>query len=135
MVPKIFTDTNIIIDFIEQRPFELIYVNKIFESAENNDITILVSESVITNALYITRLNAQILKLLNITTVLCIDSDALKTAIRSNFKDKEDGILYHNAFRGKADYFVTRNKKHFTNYTFKQLPVIGPKELFNKILK
>ena len=134
MIPKVFTDTNIIIDFIEQRPFNLVHINKIFESAEDNEIEILISESVITNALYITGLNAQILKLLNIVNVLCVDTETFKTAMKSTFKDKEDGILYYGAIKGKSDYFVTRNKKDFSNHSLRQLPVISPKELSDKIV-
>jgi predicted nucleic acid-binding protein len=130
---KIFADTNIIIDFIEQRPFDLKYVNKVFESAENNQIDILISESVITNAMYITGLHAQIFKLINIVSVLCFDTKTIKIAIKSTFKDKEDGILYYGAFNGKADYFVTRNKRDFYGHSFAQLPVISPKELISII--
>ena len=129
MVPKVFADTNIIIDFIEQRAFDIANVNRLFESAENNEITILISESVMTNALYVTALNTQIVQLLNIVSVLCIDEDSFKNAMNSSFRDKEDGILYYGALKGKADYFVTRNKKDFHNYSLKQLPVITPKEL------
>ncbi|MEO6453080.1 MAG: PIN domain-containing protein [Ginsengibacter sp.] len=133
MALKVFTDTNIIIDFIEQRPFDLAHVNKIFNSAEDNNIDIIVSESVITNALYITRLKNQIIKLLQIVTVVCIDTETCKNALRSTFKDKEDGILYYGAFKGKADYFIRRNKKDFLNFSLSQLPVISPKELMDKI--
>ena len=72
---KIFTDTNIVIDFLEQRPFELNFVNRIFELAENNEITVFVSESVITNALYLTELNQQIDRLLTIIGIICIDTN------------------------------------------------------------
>ena len=130
---KVFADTNIIIDFIEQRPFDIGNVNSLFESAENKVLSVLISESVITNALYVTGLNAQITQLLNIVNVICIDEDTLRNAMNSSFKDKEDGILYYGAFKSKADYFLTRNKKDFYNYSLKQLPVVTPKELTDKL--
>jgi predicted nucleic acid-binding protein len=133
MALKIFTDTNIVIDFLEQRPFELNYVNQIFELAENNEITVLVSESVITNALYLTELNHQIERLINIVSVICIDTGTFKNAMKSSFKDKEDAILYYGALQQRVDYFVTRNKKDFLKHSLKQLPVTGAKELINTI--
>lgn len=129
MALKIFADTNIIIDFIEQRPYDLLHVNKLFEYAEENLINIIVSESVITNALYITGLLSQIAKLLHLVSVVCIDIETFKKA----FKDKEDGILYYGAFQVNAQYFVTRNKKDFSGYSLKQLPVVSPKELINSL--
>ncbi|HEV8080235.1 MAG TPA: PIN domain-containing protein [Chitinophagaceae bacterium] len=133
MALKIFTDTNIVIDFLEQRPFELNYVNRIFELAENNEITVFVSESVITNALYLTELNQQIDRLLTIIGIICIDTNTFKSAMKSSFKDKEDGILYYGALHQKIDYFVTRNKKDFLKHSLQQLPVMGAKELINTI--
>ena len=132
MVPKVFADTNIIIDFIEQRPYDLANINLLFESAENNNLNVLIAESVIANAFYITSLHNQIMRLLNIVSIVCIDKDTIKNAMDSSFKDKEDGILYYGAFRAKADYFITKNKKDFLNHSLKQLPVIMPKELSSK---
>lgn len=130
---KIFINANIIVNFIEQRPFNLVFVNKLFEFAENNQIDLCISESVVTNALYITGLDAQITKMLNLVSVICSDVDTLKIAMKSSFIDKEDGILYYGAFMSKADYFITRNKKIYINHKFNQLPVISPKELIHKI--
>lgn len=129
MVPKIFLDTNIIIDFLEQRAFDLNSTNQLFTLIENNDIQAFVSESVITNTIYITNPADHIRLLLNIIDVICIKKDTIKMAIKSNFKDKEDGILYHGALDNKIDYFITRNKKDFIKYALKQLPVLTPKEM------
>ena len=54
MATKIFTDTNIIIDLIEQRLFELDLIHQMIFLAESGEIEIYISESVITNALYVT---------------------------------------------------------------------------------
>ena len=133
MVPKIFIDTNIIIDFLDQRMFELNKTNLLFKLVEDNNVTGFVSESVITNAIYITGLEERILKLLHIISVVCIEKDTIKNAMKSNFKDKEDGILYYGALDKKIDYFITRNKKDFIKHSLKQLPVLSPKELISRI--
>ncbi|HEY8689698.1 MAG TPA: PIN domain-containing protein [Chitinophagaceae bacterium] len=131
MVPKIFLDTNIVIDFLEQRLFDIDYTNQIFTLAEGNDVIACVSETVITNAIYVTGLEDQVLRLLNNINVLCIDSHNIKNAMKSSFKDKEDSILYYGALDNKMDYFITRNKKDFAKHSLKQLPVLSPKELIN----
>ena len=60
MAVKIFTDTNIIIDLIQQRPFELAILHQLVALAESGEIEIYISESVVTNALYVTRLEKHI---------------------------------------------------------------------------
>ncbi len=102
---------------------------------ENNDIKGFVSESVITTALYVTALPEHIVRLLNIITVICIDTNTIKNALKSSFTDKEDGILYYGALDKKMDYFITRNKKDFNKYSLKQLPVLSSKELIRTIEK
>ena len=72
MAIKLFADTNIIIDFIEQRPFDLEELNNFFELAENHKIEIWISETVITNAANLTKNVAQVLRVLKITKVLYI---------------------------------------------------------------
>jgi predicted nucleic acid-binding protein len=129
MAPKVFIDTNIIIDFLDQRNFDLSSTNQLFTLVEENNIYGFISESVITNTINITGFEERILRLLNIIDVICIETNIIKNAMKSGFKDKEDGILYYGALEKNADYFITRNKKEFIKYSLKQLPVLTPKEL------
>ncbi len=133
MVPNIFIDTNIVIDFIDQRLYDLDNTNRLFKLIEGNDINGFVSESVITTALYITGFEDRIIRLLKIIKIICIETDTIENAMKSYFRDKEDGILYYGALEKKIDYFITRNKKDFTKYSLKRLPVLTPKELMIKI--
>jgi len=64
MALKLFIDTNILIDFIEQRPFDIKNTNRLFLMAQNHETELYTSESVITTAFYITRLAEQIEKVL-----------------------------------------------------------------------
>ena len=73
------------------------------------------------------------LRLLTIVKVLCIENDTIEQAMNSNFKDKEDAILYYGALDKKIDYFITRNKKDFEKFSIKQLTVLTPKELLSKL--
>lgn len=94
---KVFADTNIVIDFIEQRPQDLFSVNKIFKAAEENRIEIFVSESVLANALCVTGLDQQIYHLLPLIHLITISRNSFQNALISSFKDKEDAILYYGA--------------------------------------
>lgn len=128
MAPKLFADTNIFIDFIAQRPFQLNYTNAIFSNAENMQLTILITESVIINGLYITGRKEEIKKALLLVNLISISKTYLLRALNSEFRDKEDAILYYGAIENKADYFVTRNKKDFIKYANSFLHVLSPKE-------
>jgi predicted nucleic acid-binding protein len=130
MISKVFTDTNIIIDFLEQREFDLELLNQLFYLAESGSLELYVSESVITNALYISKLPDQTLRLLNFINVICIEKNVIQTALGSTFIDKEDAILYHGAFKNGMNCFLTRNKKHFDKYIKKELPLYTVKEFF-----
>lgn len=134
MALKIFVDTNILIDFIEQRPFDIESTNSLFLLAQNDEIELHTSESVIATAFYITRLAEQIEKVLYLLNIIYIPSGVLQTAFKSNFKDKEHAILYYGALHAGMDYFITRNEVDFKKHLSKQLPVISVKYFCNKIM-
>ncbi len=134
MALKIFIDTNILIDFIEQRQFDIEKTNNLFLFAQNHEIELYTSESVIATSFYVTRLAAQIEKVLYLLNIIYIPSAVLQTAFNSNFKDKEDAILYYGAINSGMDYFITRNEVDFKKYVSKQLPVISVKHFFDKIM-
>ena len=134
MVIKIFVDTNILIDFIEQRPFDIEKTNSLFLLAQNHEIELHTSESVIATAFYITRLAEQIEKVLYLLNIIYIPAGVLQTAFNSSFKDKEDAILYYGALHAGMDYFITRNEADFKKHLSKQLPVISVKHFCDKIM-
>ncbi len=132
MVVKVFADTNIIIDFIENRDFERDSISTFFLLAENAEIEIYISESVITNALYITNLPEQLNLVLKIVRTCCFKIEAFQEGLSSMYKDKEDAILYFGALQNKMDYFITRNKKDFVKFSTPALPVLSAKEFLDK---
>ncbi len=85
---KIFVDINVVIDFIEQRSFDKDEVIDLFTMAEKEAIDILISESVITTALYVTKNPAQLQRVLKLVNVICINGASIKLAIDSSFADK-----------------------------------------------
>jgi predicted nucleic acid-binding protein len=133
MVVKVFADTNIIIDLIENRDFDRVSIASLFLKAENAEIEIYVSESVVTNALYITDLPEQINLLLKIVHTCCFKTETFQKGLLNIYKDKEDAILYFGAMQNKMNYFITRNKKDFLKFAETTLPVLSPKEFLDKI--
>lgn len=127
MNPKIFLDTNIIIDFIEQRPFEIEATNKLFKAAEENLVEIFICESTVVNTWYITGLDKQILRLLPLVHLLHTQSRIIEKAFLSPFKDKEDAVLYFTAMENKMDCFVTRDAKDFKKHSTSELIAVSPK--------
>ena len=131
---KVFADTNILVDFIEQRPFDIEYTNRLFLLSQNHEIEIYTSESVICTAYYISRQAEQIEKALHLLKIICTPAATLQTAFNSSFKDKEDAILYYGALNAGMDYFLTRNESDFKKLVLKQLPVMNVKYFCNKII-
>ena len=131
---KVFADTNILIDFIEQRPFDIEYTNRLFLLAQNHELEIYTSESVISTAYYISRQAEQIEKALYLLKIICTPAGILQTAFNSSFKDKEDAILYFGALNAGMNYFLTRNESDFKKHALKQLPVLNVKYFCNKII-
>ncbi len=133
MVVKVFTDTNIIIDLIENRDFDRASIASLLSLAENAEIEIYISESVVTNALYITNLPEQINLFLKIVHTCCFNTESFQKGLLDIHKDKEDAVLYFGAIQNKIDYFITRNKKDFLKFATTTLPVLSPKKFLDKI--
>ncbi|CAN5654194.1 PIN domain nuclease [soil metagenome] len=136
MANKIFLDTNIVVDFIIKREFELQSTERIFDAVYNNDLEAYISESVISTCVYLLRQHK--MDALEIFRELCkflqvvpFNKNILYMPIEK-FKDTEDGLLYFLANHHKLNYFITRNKKDFI-YQVPSLPVLTPNEFIKVI--
>lgn len=136
MANKIFLDTNILIDFIQERNNELDAIIEIFKLGEIGEIDLYISESIITTALYVLRKEEidviSIFKALsNIVNIIPFSKDILFYPLEK-YKDIEDGILYFLAYKAKMNYFITRNVKDFISL-FPSLPVMTPTHFLKEI--
>lgn len=129
MVNRLFLDTNIIIDYVLERNYELDAVNEIIHLAELEKLELFISESVITTAYYF--LQKQKIDALSVLREICkvvnvipFSKDVLFLPVEK-YKDIEDGLLYFLATTAKMNYFITRNVKDFV-FVFPSLPVISP---------
>ena len=136
MANKIFLDTNIIIDFIIKREFELKSTEQIFNSIHKYELEAYISESVISTTIYLLR--QEKIDTLEVLRDLCkfihvapFNRNILYMSIEK-FSDTEDGLLYFLASHNRMNYFITRNKKDFV-YTIPSLPVLTPDEFITTI--
>ena len=136
MANKIFLDTNIVVDFIIKRDFELQSTERIFDAVYNNDLEAYISESVISTSVYLLRQHK--MDALEIFRELCkflqvvpFNKNTLYMPVEK-FRDTEDGLLYFLANHHKLNYFITRNKKDFI-YQVPSLPVLTPNEFIKVI--
>ena len=133
---KVFWDTNILVDIVDGRQYELEATHSIFAMAISKEIQLFVSEEVIATALYISispNVVEAILQVLKAAEVLPSNTSIVRTALISTFKDKEDAMLYHLALHHHVDFFITRDKKDFAAYASALLPVFSPAEFMTSI--
>lgn len=119
---KLFLDTNVLIDFILERPLFYNAAAMIVSYAFEKKVSICVSSlSLVTaNFICIERCSMpidvfrrKIDFLRNFMEVCSVDSSDIYHSYDLEWKDFEDGVQYYSAIRSGADYLVTRNAKDF----------------------
>lgn len=133
---KLFLDTNIIIDYVQERANELDAIKEIIHLAEIDKLELFISETVITTGFYV--LQKQKIQALPVFRELCkiinvipFSKEIIYFSVEK-FKDIEDGLLYFLALQGKMNYFITRNVKDFS-FQFPSLSVISPTNFIKEI--
>ena len=128
---NVFIDTDVIVDFLtDRKPFSLESA-KIFSLIDQKKIKGCVSSLSFSNLYYVLRKFGTHRKVINslqelseLVDVLKVDSDIVKSALTSDFKDLEDSIQYFTALEYKRiDCIITRNIKDFKDSS---LPVMTP---------
>ncbi len=131
---NVFIDTDIIVDFLTGRkPFSLESA-KIFSLIDQNKIRGCVSALSFSILYYVLRkfgshkkVISSLQELSELVDILKVDSNIIKSALISDFKDFEDSIQYFAAQKHKKiDSIITRNIK---DYKDSSLPVMTP-EMF-----
>lgn len=136
MVYNLFLDTNIIIDYVQERKNELDAIKEIMHLAELEKVQLFISETIITTSFYVlqkAKIEALpvIRELCKIINVIPFQKDILYFPVEK-YKDIEDGLLYFLALKGKINYFITRNVQDFT-FLFPSLPVMTPTNFLKEI--
>lgn len=135
---KVFLDTNILIDFLSNRPPFTQESVQLFQLSENGKIQLFTSTHVIATTHYIlkkfaadTELRQTLSEISEILTIVDVTASALKTALKSSHKDFEDAIQIAAAEQIKGlDHIITRNLKDFKTSS---IPAISILELLSKV--
>ena len=133
---KVFIDTNIMIDFLENRqPFAEDAI-RIFELSALTQIELYISDLTIANVRYITHKKISLNKfyqamksLQNYIHITSVGEMAVHRAIQIEARDFEDALQYFSAEYAGVDVIVTRN---ISDYYFATLPILTPSEFLNQ---
>ena len=133
---KVFLDTNVLVDFIEEREGAK-DASDILQLGKTGGGSVELCASVLTmaNAAYIARkgrtkenLYAALSLLSGLIDVLPMDGEQWLAALHENAKDLEDALQYECAKAAGCTCIVTRNTRDFG---FSHLPVYTPAEFLN----
>ena len=128
---KVFLDTNILMDFVENRESRE-YAETIIELGKTGAIQLFASYLSFANMGYILRRRSKedryrlLSSVRNIVTVLSCDDKQLDEALANPVNDYEDMLQYQCAIAAGCDVIVTNNKRDF--YEFCELPFLTSEE-------
>ena len=122
-VPKVFLDTNILIDYLVFRGDEAMAAEYLFECSLNGAIDLHIAAHSLTNIFYILRKDCSAEERQQIVFNLCalcnvgsISSERIEKAVSSGYTaDLEDALQIQCAVDSGCDYFVTRDFEFFEN--------------------
>jgi predicted nucleic-acid-binding protein len=136
---KVFLDTNIILDFLEQRGDHTLYAATIFQLGIDKEIDLFVTDLSIVNVVYILRKTFgkqrmyEILQVLRkFVTVIDIGEEVIDEAIAMKGKDFEDVVQFMAAKKKSMECIITRNKKDFSE---SRVPVYTPEDFLLRLNK
>ncbi len=117
---KVFIDTNVFLDYIQQRPEGWKEAEVIFFLAIHGDIELLVTDLSIANMRYVTRKDIALEQFYAVMKglrpyyqIVPLGSTIVDKAYQIETKDFEDALQYFAAEQAGADSIVTRNLKDF----------------------
>lgn len=131
--PKLFVDSDVILDLVLQRDDHFEFAQNLFGQYQQGKCALYTSSIVLANMHFIIRklhdlrfANSAVLFVNKHFKIIDANNDDIENALQSKFSDFEDGVQYFSALRSKKiDVFVTRNVK---DYKHSQIPVFTPKQ-------
>jgi predicted nucleic acid-binding protein len=134
----VFTDTDILLDYISGRQPFTIQAARIFEANHRGKILVYTTSLSFSNLYYVLRkvyphmkVISQLDALSGHIKILKVDEGIIKQALKSSFKDFEDAIQYYSAMSVKnIGIIVTRNIK---DYKDSVLPVMTPETFLSTL--
>ena len=117
---RVFIDTNIFLDFIQERPAGFKEAMKIIALSAKGNIDLLISDLSIANVKYSTRKDIPLdtfyetLKgIRELFLIVAVGELVVDRALAIEASDFEDALQYYSAVQAGADCLITRNIKDF----------------------
>ncbi len=130
--PRVFIDTDVLLDLLLQRKPFYIEAAHVLSLCEEKSILGFSSSLILANIYYIIRrlkdkktAILSVKKLRELLTILSVGDREIGESLNSKFSDFEDGIQFYTALRYKVDYFMTRNIRDFREAS---LPALNPQQ-------
>ena len=122
MKPKLFIDTDIILDVLAKREPFFIPAARLFALIDEKRIKAFTTPVVFSNLFYILSkfksrnfAHSSLRKLRLLLNIIQIDERIIDLALNSEFKDFEDAIQYYSAKFNNLEFIITRNVKDFVS--------------------
>ena len=131
----LFLDTNVLIDLVANRKPWVESILMIFELANRKKVRLIAADCSFINIVYICKkivpvndLYKVLFDIQDYVDVVCVGSEILNHALKSQWKDFEDCLQAMVAQRECADFIITRNEKDFKE---SEVPVLSPSDFLN----
>jgi len=131
---KVFLDTNILIDYIQDRKGGD-DAKQLLIRGRDGEVELYASILTFANIAYILYGKVDVYELFamltSIITVLPMDNEQLQNALSQRVKDFEDMLQYQCAKAANCEYIISGNKKHFRDFC--ELPLMSANEFLTEI--
>ena len=122
MKPKLFIDTDIILDILAKREPFYNPAAQLFVLIDEKKVDAYTTPVVFSNLFYILSkfksrnfAHSSLRKLRLLLTIIQVDEKIIDLALNSEFKDFEDAIQYYSAKFNNLEFIITRNVKDFVS--------------------
>lgn len=120
MKPRIYIDTNVMLDLLGERVPFYVPIAKIATLADKGQITMVVSALSYATVSYFLgkyenaeKAKEKLRKFKIISEIVDLDEQIIEKGLNSNFADFEDSLQYFSALKSECSILVTRNCKDF----------------------
>ncbi len=137
MIPKLFIDTNVMIDLLGERFPYYESIARVATLADRGKVKMVVSAFSYPTVYYLLskfetseNVKEKLRKFRIISEISDLDEITIEKGLASNFRDFEDALQYHCALKADCDILLTRNAKDFKESS---LPVMSAEEFLQTI--
>jgi predicted nucleic acid-binding protein len=137
MKPRIFLDTNVVLDLLGERVPFYKPAAQIASLADNGSIELFSSALSYATVNYILSKSEgaeiakeKLIKFQIISKISSLDESVIEKGLNSKFSDFEDSLQYFSALKSNCNIIITRNGKDFKR---SQIPIMTPNEYLRSL--